>query len=38
MIMFNTIRRPSATTLRVLFTSLSLVAMALAGGAGSHWS
>jgi hypothetical protein len=37
MTMFNTIRRPSVA-LHILFTSLSLVAMALAGGAGSHWS
>jgi hypothetical protein len=35
--MFNTIRSRSAT-LRILVTSLSLVAMALAGGAGGHWS
>ena len=36
--MFNSLRRPSAGQLRILLTALSLVAMALAGSAGSHWS
>jgi hypothetical protein len=36
--MLSSVRHPSVTHLRVLLTALSLVAMALAGSAGSHWS
>jgi hypothetical protein len=36
-IVLNRIYSPSVTTLRMLLMAVSLVAMALAGSAGSHW-
>lgn len=34
----STFRRPSASELRAFLGALSLLVMALAGSAGSHWS
>lgn len=36
--LFASLRRPSMAWLRLSLTTASLVAMALAGSAGSHWS